>query len=72
VVLVLAVAAGMIPDLSADSPECTFPHHITCDVGDHPVSVAVGDLDGVLGLDLAVANRDTDNVSVRPRRRRRP
>jgi ankyrin repeat protein len=33
-------------------------------VGDSPASVAVGDLDGDEGLDLAVANGSSDNVSV--------
>lgn len=33
-------------------------------VGNHPYSVAIGDLDGDQVLDLAVANNSDDNVSV--------
>ncbi len=33
-------------------------------VGDYPISVAIGDLDGINGLDLAVANANGDDVSV--------
>jgi len=42
----------------------TFAEHVTYGVGDYPFSVAVGDLDGDLDLDLAVANYDSYTVSV--------
>ena len=32
--------------------------------GDGPISVAVGDFDGDTDLDLAVANFDSNNVSI--------
>ena len=45
----------------------TFAAAVAYDVGDGPRSVAIGDLDGVNGPDLAVANwvgRNSDDVSV--------
>ncbi|MHC4140340.1 MAG: FG-GAP-like repeat-containing protein [Planctomycetota bacterium] len=42
----------------------TFAAEVHYDAGTHPVSVAIGDLDGVNGPDLAVANRFSDDVSV--------
>jgi hypothetical protein len=42
----------------------TFAAPLAYDAGDHPRSVAIGDLDGVNGPDLAVANQIGDDVSV--------
>jgi len=42
----------------------TFAVAVDYDAGFYPQSVAIGDVDGVNGLDLAVASRFTHNVSV--------
>ncbi len=42
----------------------TFAAAVAYGAGNAPESVAIGDLDGVNGPDLAVANRDSDDVSV--------
>ncbi len=42
----------------------TFAAAAAYAAGNSPRSVAIGDLDGVNGPDLAVANRNSDDVSV--------
>ena len=42
----------------------TFATAVNYGVGATPAFVAIGDLDGDLDLDLAVANAGSDNVSV--------
>ncbi len=65
VVLMLGHAAPAVSGEFA-CPICgTFAAHVTYGAGDVPFSVAIGDLDGVIGPDLAVANNGTpDAVSV--------
>ncbi len=50
----------------AAAASCTHPLFVGLKyaAGVGPTSVAIGDLDGVNGPDLAVANRDSDDVSV--------
>ncbi len=43
---------------------CTHPLFVGLKYGDGPSSVAIGDLDGVNGPDLAVANKNSDDVLV--------
>ncbi len=62
-VLMLGHAAPAVP--GAITRDCgTFAPHVTYGAGDQAFSVAIGDLDGVGGPDLAVANRNSDDVSV--------
>ena len=50
----------------AGGASCTHPLFVGLEypAGDQPISVAIGDLDGVNGPDLAVANNTSDDVSV--------
>ena len=61
VVTVLAVTIAQGDTIYVDTDACE-----PIPVGDDPYSVAIGDLDGVNGPDLAVANRDSFDVAVRP------
>ncbi|MHC4968069.1 MAG: FG-GAP repeat domain-containing protein, partial [Planctomycetota bacterium] len=67
----LAVANnGAFPDNDGDvavllnQGDGTFAAAVAYGAGDRPHSVAIGDLDGANGPDLAVANYSSDNVSV--------
>ena len=69
VVLMGTLAAGMIfsaPDLAkaASCATSSFGAATNSAVGDAPVSVAVGHLDGDGNLDLAVANANSNDVSI--------
>ncbi len=59
-------AAGRTSYAGEGAASCTHPLFINprYAAGDGPSFVAVGDLDGVNGPDLAVANYDSDDVSV--------
>ncbi|MHC4774947.1 MAG: FG-GAP repeat domain-containing protein, partial [Planctomycetota bacterium] len=59
-------AKDPMPYMGAAGRSCTHPLFATAPyaAGDQPIRVAVGDLDGVNGPDLAVANRYSDAVSV--------
>jgi hypothetical protein len=61
---VAAVLAVSLPVSLAHGQCGTFADDVRYGAGDRPTSVAVGDVDGDLDLDLAVANWDGDNVSV--------
>ena len=53
------------PYRAAGGSGCTHPLFVNpYPVGTEPYSVAVGDLDGINGPDLAVANYSSDDVSV--------
>ncbi|MHC4129506.1 MAG: hypothetical protein ACYSUA_15335, partial [Planctomycetota bacterium] len=59
-------AAGPTSYAGEGAASCTHPLFINprYTAGDNPYSVAVGDLDGVNGPDLAVANNASEDVSV--------
>ncbi len=59
-------AGGPRPYTGAAGASCTHPLFVGLKyaAGDEPLSVAIGDLDGVNGPDLAVANLFSDDVSV--------
>ncbi len=60
------IATDRMSYTGAGATFCTHPLFVNprYDSGDAPFSVAIGDLDGVNGPDLAVANGFSDNVSV--------
>ncbi len=60
------IATDRMSYADAGAASCTHPLFVNprYDGGDGPHSVAIGDLDGVNGPDLAVANRFSDDVSV--------
>ncbi len=58
------LAAPAVAGPSALGLSCTSSTADAYGVGDRPRSVAIGDLDGDLDLDLAVANGTSDDVSV--------
>jgi hypothetical protein len=62
--LTIGAAAGLNAPTAADPPPCSFSTAVAYGAGSWPRSVAVGDLDGDLDLDLAVANNQSLDVSV--------
>jgi len=48
----------------ASAQTVSFLDHVDFAAGSGPISVAVGDFNGDGKLDLALANRDSNNVSV--------
>ncbi len=60
----IAAAACLAAPTVAGPPPCTFTNDVTYDAGDAPRYVAVGDLDGDLDLDLAVAKLISGDVSI--------
>ena len=57
------VASDLMSSVGAGGASCTHPLFGNA-AGNAPFSVAIGDLDGDLDLDLAVANQSSDDVSV--------
>ncbi|MHC4274630.1 MAG: hypothetical protein ACYSUR_13315, partial [Planctomycetota bacterium] len=66
VVIVAAVVAVSLAAGAAGGDSCAHPlfGNQRYAAGDHPLFVAIGDLDGANGPDLAVANVVGDDVSV--------
>ncbi len=60
------IATDRMSYTGAGAASCTHPLFVNPNIeaGDGPVSVAIGNLDGVNGPDLAVANFNSDDVSV--------
>ncbi len=60
------IATDQMSYTGTGTASCTHPLFANPNVeaGDGPVSVAIGDLDGVNGPDVAVANEFSDDVSV--------
>lgn len=42
----------------------TFAFPVKYDIGDQPIGIALGDFDGLAGLDVAVASKDDDRVYI--------
>ncbi|MHC4082687.1 MAG: hypothetical protein ACYSU2_15345, partial [Planctomycetota bacterium] len=64
IVAVFAILAT-VAEAADEGAACTHPLFADqCPVGSAPMSGAVGDLDGVNGPDLVVANYGDDNISV--------
>ncbi len=63
---VAEIATDRMSYTGAGAASCTHPLFVNprYPAGNGPLSVAIGDLDGVNEPDLAVANTVTDNVSV--------
>ena len=63
---VAEIATDRMSYTGAGTASCTHPLFVNPKyaAGDAPESVAIGDLDGVNGPDLAVANANSDNISV--------
>ena len=58
------LAAPLLAGPPNPGASCTFPTAGAYGAGDEPTSVAIGDLDGDGDPDLAVANGDSDDISV--------
>ncbi|MHC4429637.1 MAG: hypothetical protein ACYS0D_13690 [Planctomycetota bacterium] len=65
IVAAFAVVSAQTSSAAAGGVPCTHPLFVNpYPVGNAPVYVAIGDLDGVNGPDLAVANGYSNDVSV--------
>src|SRR3989442_1278032 len=66
IALAVLVTNGLYiePVMAAGCPAASFSAPTTFGAGTNPVSVAVGDFNGDGKADLAVANQQSDNVSV--------
>ena len=55
---------GMIYLVLFNNGDGTFANGVNYGAGDKPASIAIGDIDNDLDIDLAIANTGSDNVSI--------